>query len=857
MNENIKQKLQQLGFDTIYKRSLIFGIKWEEVLEGIEKGYIKNLITTEEKSIRAKYKTQNEELGLIISLEQENGCENRVIWECDCNTSYPILCKHLCLLFLDFFSEIDNESKLNSQLVIDNTFKSSIDYWITKFRTDLLSIRAADKNKAGSLVGVIPEKEAWDNFLTTVKYHWNNIKTNMTQFPELIAILYIGTAFFFYEENLFWPEMSKHLDVEINLYLQRKMNECFGEFCNRYNLRLLKTNMGCHYVSSACYQVGIPLSLWGDFLKITYKLRQNNQFNFQILSSEPNKWNELINKYIPGSSRLKNFLLNNIELSLEYIKQLFDAKTFFELHPEKTIDTMPKDILKFREEYLAIPETIHFLKEHKTESLLRDRPSLALREDNKIVLRLPPIISETRHVWFLSNNIKIDALPTPAEVPISSDLLEKDLVVILFEDDKVKRKYTIPSLTPFGVFSPRTNMYYPAKGKMKLPTGRIIILHKKVIPEDNIENKNTTIIASNSEWILENNDRIYATEVEPVDDNAGITISVDNDRFELNYNNERREKELCSIYFLPGIGKNFFCWCYTEERYLLLEQIPFFYIDIKIPNTSRKDLEKFLNERFVIQLDDVPLKGNLIALDDYAGPPRTSLQSRFKWEPLRYDNMIEYETHKTLRIKLEHTTSPELNFDIKKEIIFIKRNKKIQKLFEKEKELWRFLIFSLINNYHHFVIYQYPAEEILCTSCEIKKLLKWTVGNYKNENAYGLTNWLPFLRESSIIRKEGYVYYLHNNLVYLRVKENTIEIYYCGDLNVIWYFFQKMIKNNEEEKMPKKLVFLKQLKTRKKIKNDNKIFAPISLFLEVPRRINIEIYDFFKQHQSTVIEMNE
>ena len=143
-----------------------------------------------------------------------------------------------------------------------------MDKWEAQFDNDLNSVDLSKRHLAGVLLSIVPDKEKWNLFLSAVKDYWNFWRDDLNKFPKCLIVLYDGLAFYEYSDNTFWPQFSRVIGANISSNLQSGINDAFLKAAENLGLNIQRRDNGISYVGSAIYHIGIPLSLWDDFIEI-------------------------------------------------------------------------------------------------------------------------------------------------------------------------------------------------------------------------------------------------------------------------------------------------------------------------------------------------------------------------------------------------------------------------------------------------------------------------------------------------------------------------------------------------------------------------------------------------------------
>jgi hypothetical protein len=123
----------------------------------------------------------------------------------------------------------------------------------------------SERNRAGVFLSVIPNRQIWNEFLTTAQSQAKFWANHPAVFPNDLLLLYAGLAFYEYDDNVFWPAFSRCLRLPpLPGNQQHIWNSAFETVMLRGGFRFFDEN----YVGTAVYLVGIPLSMWEGFLTI-------------------------------------------------------------------------------------------------------------------------------------------------------------------------------------------------------------------------------------------------------------------------------------------------------------------------------------------------------------------------------------------------------------------------------------------------------------------------------------------------------------------------------------------------------------------------------------------------------------
>ena len=137
--------------------------------------------------------------------------------------------------------------------------------WEDRFRVEIEKIDKSKRQAAGALLPVIPNHEDWNEFLGLMKTFWRRA---VDDFPCCLLILYGGLAFYKYDDNRIWPQFAEAVESDdYQLMNKVKSTKLLQKRLEIIRLKIRQRRSSTDYVGSAVHHIGIPLSLWDDFLK--------------------------------------------------------------------------------------------------------------------------------------------------------------------------------------------------------------------------------------------------------------------------------------------------------------------------------------------------------------------------------------------------------------------------------------------------------------------------------------------------------------------------------------------------------------------------------------------------------------
>lgn len=244
------------------------------------------------------------------------------------------------------------------------------------YRERIKSILDSERQRAGALLGCVPDRTEWEELQQMLKNSpWavDPMAQPGNPFPHLLLVLYAGVAFYEYKNATFWPQFCRVVGLSsLSPTRKRKLNENFARAADAAGLPIIKTAGGCSFVGTAVFFIGVPVSLWDEFLIICeWVLYRKGWKNFS-----DDQWQAELENRFARWKRLVKFLTENRQAATEFIQEMLDARKMLSEDTQLNLsDIRQASIL--REEYFEeVPETAEFLRPNDPESLSNRRPRL-------------------------------------------------------------------------------------------------------------------------------------------------------------------------------------------------------------------------------------------------------------------------------------------------------------------------------------------------------------------------------------------------------------------------------------------------------------------------------------------------
>jgi hypothetical protein len=268
---------------------------------------------------------------------------------------------------------------------VQSSRTQTIDAWEQRFSTAINALSRTERTSPGGLLWVVPPRDEWDSFTTSVRAVWRGWEIVFSRCPAVLVILYDGIAFYRYESGNFWQGFAEVVGVQsIGANEQSRINQLYQLSASKFGL-----SVRCgEYNSAAIRQIGVPISMWEGVLEICEWALWTS--NWQGLSDQD--WKDAITRRLRGRRRLIDFLTDNREAATKFIREMLDARGSLREEPSWTLFDL-ENVCCLRNEYFEeVPETADFLREDDPESLLADRARLSWDESrDTLSLYLPPV----------------------------------------------------------------------------------------------------------------------------------------------------------------------------------------------------------------------------------------------------------------------------------------------------------------------------------------------------------------------------------------------------------------------------------------------------------------------------------
>ena len=474
----------------------------------------------------------------------------------------------------------------------------TLEHWENDFSMVLQEIDKPEREKAGVLLPVIPDREKWNQFLESVKTEWQLWRKNLQRFPSSLIVLFGGVAFYEYYTREFWPQFAEAIGHDLPFSQRQNASEAFVLAAGKHDLKIRERQNGTDYVGSAVHHIGIPISLWDEFLEVCeWALSTHNWSDF---SDE--QWSEFATKRSLGRTRLENFLVDNRDTAGDFIKEMHDAREILIKDHLLTISDLKQASLLRPEYFEEVPETAEFLRPQDPESLIKDRARLVWYEDPACIrLHLPAVSSDKLPAQWEVGAITQNAASTPDTLDLNSKAFDPSLVLQL-ESGQQRETRWLQGISPWGLFDLERNRFVNLR-LQQLPVNSYVIVSPEPLDEIFRRGFDEEDWPINEPYELEDGTECYVTYLYPVANRPRLSVNHKEKNWSIDF--WTRSKIEARIFAGEGsYAANFSSF----ERYIKLERLPL--LCTSIPLGFFENAENALREKFQVRVAGKLTEGN-------------------------------------------------------------------------------------------------------------------------------------------------------------------------------------------------------------------------------------------------------
>jgi hypothetical protein len=656
--------------------------------------------------------------------------------------------------------------------------------WEKEFSEAIRHIDPVSRDKAGSLLPIVPTHLKWDEYLSAIRNEWVIVSRNLQQYPASLLLLYGGLAFYEYEDNELWPQFVRATGKQHIPQNQRnRINAAFADAVKQFGLRLKIRSHGTDFIGSAVYHIGVPLSLWDGLLDICKWAVWRE--DWQSLSRD--EWDEAVEKRCGSRQRLKRFMIENREAATSFVKDMLDARKILTDEQSLTINDLAQASILRPEYFDEIPETADFLRPKNPESLFQDRARL-IWNGKQICLQLPAISREKLPAtWYIGAKSQV-AAQNPDEMLLNSEAFHNPLLLKLVSG-KYQEVQRFRGLDTWGLFDTERGGCLANQNRDELPLKSYVLISQSEIDVVSREGFDEDENPANEPVYLSDGTRCFITRLWPTGKLAELKIR---EHDESTKTIIFRTRATIEARFFTGRGEKAASFERIQDL-VKIESWPI--LCVSIPNGYFRDNKTEVDTTFKVFIDDKLAGGRWKLSDRHKDNDREF----YFWDWVSNRPVVEQVKRGTTKSFQELGTffsAPSLKGN---RVLAIKSPE-----------------FS-----HHYKIYKddpIPGMErcwqnlpgafypmfLLCQSTEGLKLedillAKDVVAPGQRFSSYVLRKYA----DHGILVQRGQRWYIGESRVqFIPADINRCYMHYCGDPSILWGLYRRMRHERSVDRLP-------------------------------------------------------
>lgn len=648
-----------------------------------------------------------------------------------------------------------------------------LEKWEVSFEEKLESLDATTRHKAGGLLPLIPDRERWTAFLTTIQSEWSAWECDLARYPGCLIVLYGGLAFYEYDERVFWRHFATAIGKNsIPQNHQTEINSWFSQAAEHLGFKILR-KVSHSYVGSAVYQIGIPLSFWDGFLEICEWASW--QDNWNTLGDED--WTQSVTRRAGGRTRLKNFLVENREATTQLINELLDAREILSSNPNLSLSDLSQACFLRREYFDEVPETAEFLRPKDPDSLIRDRAQLVWSHGH-ISLQVPGLAADKLPATWHIEHLTQPASSTPQELILNSLAFRPSLSLKL-ESGKLTESQRLQGISPWGLFDLDSGGRFVNPDREYLPLHSYALLSPTQLPTIAREGFDEAENPEYSTFELSDGAQCFVTHLWPTGKFAELRLADQSRQATIRF----RTSAKIEARFFVGRGRRAANFDRIGPDKVKIEHLPV--LCLAMPSGYFRDIHTTLSEKFRVRCDDRSAGGTWELI-----PTRTDGEEKeyftWNWGRRPFIEQVRTGTVKDLRKLTQFFRSPDLRgdrtFSIESPEFKVSYNVYLDHPKPGMEDCWRDLPGAFLP---WFLLCQTSDgmkwDDLLLAQEIIAPDLRLSAYLLRKYEKYGL-----------LVQRGRRWMIAESRATLANVGQDTCRLEYCGDPSLLWRFYRWM-----------------------------------------------------------------
>lgn len=493
--------------------------------------------------------------------------------------------------------------------------------WETYFATKIQGRERSKGAPHAPLLPVVPDRIIWDAFLVSVCGEWRTWKSQLSDHPSCLLMLYCGLAFYEYDENRFWPQFAKVIgSEELPANQQSEINMAFATAAHRFGLELKPRDKGTDFVGSAVNLIGIPLSLWDGFLEVCDWALWHK--DWRTMSDE--EWVDIVHRRSGSRTRLRRFLTENRESARGFIQDVLDVREILSGDPQLTIGDIARASILRQEYFDDVPETADFLRPQDPDSLFRFRVRLIWDEQRQnISLLLPAIRRDQLPASWCVGSRRQEAAPTPDDLVLNTDSFAGMLAVTLQVGGERQTQY-VRGINNWALFDLENGGRLVNVSRDQLPLRSYALISQSEIELVSRDGFDDSENQANERFELKDGTICFLTRLWPTGKHAELCLKINGrDARTIRFKTRSR----IEARFITGWGSKTAHFNRTPDGKIKIDHLPI--PCVAIPNGYFKNDSAALAREFNVFIDGKAASGRWEHVDVRDSPDRNCY--RWKW----------------------------------------------------------------------------------------------------------------------------------------------------------------------------------------------------------------------------------